>query len=99
MPTTPYSYRTLQGGAAGLSVPVPFPFIFRSHVQVFANLSLSAGTFDQLYIAGTDYSWINNGQISMIVSTAGKLLTVIRGTPIDAPLVGWTGQTLTRLTC
>jgi microcystin-dependent protein len=90
MPTTPYSYRTLQGGAAGLSVPVPFPFIFRSHVQVFANLSLSAGTFDQLYIAGTDYNWINNGQISMIVSTAGKLLTVIRGTPIDAPLVGWT---------
>jgi hypothetical protein len=90
MTGTPYSHRTLQGGAAGLSVPVPFPFISRSHVQVFANLSLSEGTFDQLYIAGTDYNWINDGQISMVVSTAGKTLTVIRGTPINAPLVGWT---------
>lgn len=90
MPTTPYSYRILQGGAAGLSVPVPFPFISRSHVQVFANLSLADGTFDRLYISGTDYNWINNGQISMVVSTAGKTLTVIRGTPIDEPLVNWT---------
>lgn len=90
MPTIPYSYRTLQGGAAGLSVPVPFPFISRSHVQVFANLSLSEGTFDQLYISGTDYNWINDGQISMVVITTGKTLTVIRGTPIDAPLTTWT---------
>jgi microcystin-dependent protein len=51
---------------------------------------LSEGTFDQLYISGTDYNWINDGQISMVVSTAGKTLTVIRGTPINAPLVGWT---------
>jgi microcystin-dependent protein len=90
MTSTPYSYRTLQGGAAGLSVPVPFPFISRSHVQVFANLSLSEGTFDQLYISGTDYNWINDGQISMVASTTGKTLTVIRGTPIDAPLTTWT---------
>ena len=90
MTSTPYSYRTLQGGAAGLSVPVPFPFISRSHVQVFANLSLSEGTFDQLYISGTDYNWINDGQISMVAVTTGKTLTVIRGTPIAAPLVGWT---------
>ena len=90
MASTPYSYRTLQGDAAGLSVPVPFPFISRSHVQVFANLSLSEGTFDQLYISGTDYNWINDGQISMVAVTTGKTLTVIRGTPIAAPLVGWT---------
>jgi hypothetical protein len=90
MTSTPYSYRTLQGGVAGLSVPVPFPFISRSHVQVFANLSLSEGTFDQLYISGTDYNWINDGQISMVAVTTGKTLTVIRGTPIAAPLVGWT---------
>jgi hypothetical protein len=90
MTGTPYSYRTLQGGAAGLSVPVPFPFISRSHVQVFANLSLSEGTFDQLYISGTDYNWINDGQISMVAVTTGKTLTVIRGTPIDAPLTTWT---------
>jgi hypothetical protein len=51
---------------------------------------LSEGTFDQLYISGTDYNWINDGQISMVAVTTGKTLTVIRGTPIDGPLTTWT---------
>ena len=86
---TPYSYRTYTGGPAGLSLGVPFPFIARSHVQAFSNLDLTTGEFDKLFINGVDYNWITNGNIVMVASTVGKNVTVIRGTPTDALLVGW----------
>jgi len=89
MASTPYSYRTYTGGAAGLSLGVPFPFIARSHVQVISNLDLTTGEFDKLFIDGVDYNWVTNGNIVMVASTVGKKVTVIRGTPTDTLLVGW----------
>jgi microcystin-dependent protein len=89
MAGTPYSYRTYQGGAAGLSLGVPFPFIKRAHVAVFADLDLTTGEFDKLYVNGVDYNWITNGNIVMVASTVGQKVTVIRGTPTDTLLVGF----------
>jgi Phage T7 tail fibre protein len=86
----PYSYQTFNGGAAGLSLAVTVPFLLRAHMTLLTNYDPLLGTSELLLVPGYQYEWVSDSSITMLTSTAGKTITLVRTTPTDDLLVGWT---------
>lgn len=89
MPAIPYSYRTYAGAAANNSFTLDIPFIQRSHIIVYTNLDFAAGTFESVLQEGTQYQWVSDSVVRILVSTVGKIVSFVRNTPTTALIVEW----------
>jgi hypothetical protein len=96
MTVTPYSYREYAGNGSNKDFQVPFPYLLKAHVKVYAGLDLVAGTYTALLVDGVDYLWTSGTQIQATVAPAvGTKLTVRRLTPTGDLLTQWQdGSTL-----
>ena len=86
----PYSYQSFNGGPAGLSLAVTVPFLLRAHMTLLTNYDPLLGTSDRLLVPAIQYEWVSDSSISMLVNTTGTTITLVRTTPTDNLMVGWT---------
>lgn len=77
-------------GFTGDPIAVFFPYLAREHVKVCLNYNPTTREREQTYAEGTDYAWIDNENIDLLITPpAGQTITVVRETPIEEPVVSW----------
>ena len=87
-----YSTHTVASTATGsaLQFAVSYPYILRSHVNVYYGRDILAGTYTSLLVDGVDYNWTTDTQITLTAAPSTQsTLTIIRETPTSAQLVPW----------
>lgn len=86
----PYSYVQYAGTGTTGPFSVPFPYLLKGHVKLYRGLNLLTGTYTQLLVDGTDYTWPSATQVQLTSALVnGTTLTIRRETPTSTRLVDW----------
>jgi len=86
----PYSYVQYAGSGTTGPFTVSFPYLLQEHVKLYRGLDLLAGTYTQLLVSGTDYTWTSGTQVQLTSALVnGTTLTIRRETPTTTRLVDW----------
>jgi hypothetical protein len=86
----PSSYREYASNGSTAVAPVPFPYLNRSHVGVYLDMRVDAGTYTRQLLEGIDYTWANDTTIGLTPALPnGQAYTVRRITPSNQLLVAF----------
>jgi hypothetical protein len=89
------AYVTYPPAGGNRTFAVPFQYLRRSHVRLFYGYNVSDGSFASELTSGNGFRWTNDTTVQLTAPIPqGQQLTIVRRTPLNAPLVGWNNGTL-----